>query len=135
MASQAQSSSSTPAAPSPADKENADKLKQEGNALMSGKKYDEAITSYSKAIAIDPKNPVYYSNRAAAHSSKNDHLAAVGDAEKAISVDPQFVKAYHRLGYAISHSLRIIFLITHHSDMLNTVLVIIEPPQTHLRGA
>jgi len=100
MASQAQSSSSTPAAPSPADKENADKLKQEGNALMSGKKYDEAITSYSKAIAIDPKNPVYYSNRAAAHSSKNDHLAAVGDAEKAISVDPQFVKAYHRLGHA-----------------------------------
>ena len=66
---------------------------------MSGKKYDEAIESYTKAVAIDPNNPVYYSNRAAAHSSKNDHLAAVGDAEKAISVDPQFVKAYHRLGY------------------------------------
>lgn len=66
---------------------------------MSVKKYDEAIASYSKAIAIDPKNPVYYSNRAAAYSSKNDHLAAVGDAEKAISVDPQFIKSYHRLGY------------------------------------
>ncbi|KAF8736030.1 hypothetical protein AX14_001032 [Amanita brunnescens Koide BX004] len=100
IGSQAQASSSAPAAPSPADKEKADKLKQEGNTLMSGKKYDEAIESYTKAVAIDPNNPVYYSNRAAAHSSKNDHLAAVGDAEKAISVDPQFVKAYHRLGHA-----------------------------------
>ncbi len=88
-----------PATPSPADKENADKLKQEGNTLMSGKKYDEAIEAYTKAIAIDPNNPVYYSNRAAAYSSKTDHLAAVGDAEKALSVDPKFVKAYHRLGY------------------------------------
>lgn len=66
---------------------------------MSSKKYDEAIESYDKAIALDPMNPVYYSNRAAAHSSKGDHLSAVGDAEQAISVDPQFVKAYHRLGY------------------------------------
>ena len=128
MTSQAQSSSSTPAAPSPADKENADKLKQEGNALMSVKKYNEAIASYSKAIAIDPKNPVYYSNRAAAHSSKYDHLAAVGDAEMAISVDPQFIKAYHRLGYFSYLSLGIIVLIMYHSDMLNSVLVIIELP-------
>ena len=99
MGSQAQASPSTPATLSPADKENADKLKQEGNTLMSNKKYDEAIEAYTKAIAIDPSNPVYYANRAAAYSSKADHLAAVGDAEKAISVDPKFVKAYHRLGY------------------------------------
>jgi len=66
---------------------------------MSAKQYDQAINSYSQAIALDSTNPVYYSNRAAAHSSKGDHLSAVGDAEKAITVDPSFVKAYHRLGY------------------------------------
>ena len=38
------------------------------------------------------------SHRAAAHSSKGDHLSATGDAEKAIEVDPSYVKAYHRLG-------------------------------------
>jgi len=100
MGSQPQASTSSPAEPSQADKENAEKLKQEGNGLMSAKKYDEAIDAYTKAIALHPNNPVYYSNRAAAHSNKSDHLAAVGDAEKAIAVDPKFVKAYHRLGHA-----------------------------------
>jgi len=87
-----------PAGPTAEDKANADKLKLKGNTLMSGKKYDEAIESYTEAIKLDVANPVYYSNRAAAHSSKGDHLSAVGDAEKAIEVDPSYVKAYHRLG-------------------------------------
>ncbi|KAL1749084.1 putative stress-induced protein STI1 [Schizophyllum fasciatum] len=82
------------------EKAKADKLKAEGNSLMSAKKYDEAIEAYTKAIGLDPSNPVYYSNRAAAYSSKQDHLSAVGDAEMAISVDPNFIKAYHRLGHA-----------------------------------
>ena len=93
--------SSTPpksARPSAEDKANADKLKQKGNTLMSSKKYDDAIQSYTEAIKFDATNPVYYSNRAAAHSSKGDHLLAVGDAGKAIEVDPSYVKAYHRLG-------------------------------------
>ncbi|KAF5392487.1 hypothetical protein D9757_002204 [Collybiopsis confluens] len=99
--SQAQSSSSSlPKRPSAEDKASADKLKQNGNALMSSKKYDEAIAAYSEAISLDSSNPVYYSNRAAAYSSKGDHLSAIGDAELAIAADPTFVKAYHRLGHA-----------------------------------
>jgi len=86
--------------PSANDKVEAEKFKQAGNAQMSSKNYDAAIESYNKAVSLDSTNPVYFSNRAAAHSSKGDHLAAVGDAEKAISVDPKFVKAYHRLGHA-----------------------------------
>ena len=65
---------------------------------MSQKKYDDAIQSYTEAINLDSTNPVYYSNRAAAYSSKGDHLLAIGDAKKAIEADPSYVKAYHRLG-------------------------------------
>ena len=65
---------------------------------MSAKKYDDAIAAYTDAIALDPTNAVYYSNRAAAHTSKGDHASAVADAERAIEVDASFAKAYHRLG-------------------------------------
>lgn len=90
--------STHPQGPSAEEKSKAEKFKQDGNAQMSGKNYDAAIECYGKAVALDANNPVYYSNRAAAYSSKGDHLAAIGDAEQAISVDPDFVKAYHRLG-------------------------------------
>lgn len=66
---------------------------------MSSKKYDSAIDSYSSAITLDPSSAVYFSNRAAAYSSKGDHTSAVEDAKRAIEVDPSFVKAYSRLGY------------------------------------
>lgn len=97
-ASSSASTSSQPKSISAEDKAQAEKFKQSGNTLMSSKQYDKAIEAYTQAIASDPTNPIYYSNRAAAYSSKGDHLSAVGDAEKAIAVDPKFTKAYHRLG-------------------------------------
>ncbi|KAG9102176.1 hypothetical protein FS749_013379 [Ceratobasidium sp. UAMH 11750] len=105
VGSQAAGSSSAPATaaptgPSASDKEKAEKHKQEGNNLMAAKEYQKAVDAYTEAIALDPNNPVYYSNRAAAWSSMGDHAVAVDDAEMAIAVDPKFVKAYSRLGHA-----------------------------------
>ncbi|KAJ3750994.1 putative stress-induced protein STI1 [Lentinula detonsa] len=98
--SRSQPSSSLPQGPSAEDKAKAVQFKRSGNSLMSVKKYDEAIEAYSQAISLDSGDPIYYSNRAAAYSSKGDHLLAVGDAELALAADPKFVKAYHRLGHA-----------------------------------
>lgn len=92
--------SSAPKSPSAVDKEAADKHKMEGNRLMTSQQYSGAIDAYTKAIECDPSNAVYYSNRAAAHSSAGDHTSATVDSEKAIEVDPSFSKAYHRLGHA-----------------------------------
>ena len=86
------------ATPSAEDKVAAEKLKQKGNASMSSKQYEKAIDVYTEAIKLDPTSPVYYSNRAAAHSSKGDHLSAAVDAEKAIELDPKFARGYSRLG-------------------------------------
>jgi small glutamine-rich tetratricopeptide repeat-containing protein alpha len=95
-------SSSTPksaAVPTAEDKKAAESLKSQGNSYMSAKKYDQAIEAYTKATKLDPTNPVYFSNRAAAYSSIDDHDSAIEDAKKAAELDPTFVKAYSRLGY------------------------------------
>ena len=92
------SSSATPPAASAEDKVAAEKEKAEGNKLMSSKDYASAVAAYTRAIALDDKNAVYYSNRAAAFSSMGDHGKAIEDANKAIDTDPAFSKAYHRLG-------------------------------------
>lgn len=81
-------------------KAQAEKHKQTGNQHMSAKSYDKAIESYSQAIGLDGNSPVFFSNRAAAYSSKGEQHLAIADAEQAISLDPTFGKAYHRLGYA-----------------------------------
>jgi small glutamine-rich tetratricopeptide repeat-containing protein alpha len=66
---------------------------------MTAKRHAEAIDSYTRAIARDPTSAVYHSNRAAAHISLGDHASAANDAERAIELDPKFVRAYSRLGY------------------------------------
>lgn len=115
------------------DKAVAEKHKQEGNAYMNGKQYDEAIDAYTKAIERDPSNPVYFSNRAAAHSSKTDHLSAVVDAEKAIELDPKFVRGYSRLGCRVaSFQVGISFLTFLRTDMPTSVLATIQAPLRHI---
>jgi small glutamine-rich tetratricopeptide repeat-containing protein alpha len=65
---------------------------------MSTKDFAGAIDAYTRAIALDDENAVYYSNRAAAYSSAGEHEKAIEDAETAIEIDEGFGKAYHRLG-------------------------------------
>ncbi|BEJ16350.1 hypothetical protein CspHIS471_0509550 [Cutaneotrichosporon sp. HIS471] len=85
--------------PTEEDKTKADALKTKGNGLMSQKEYNQAIQQYTEAIKLNP-NPVYYSNRAAAHGALNQHDKAVEDAARAIDLDPKFAKGYSRLGHA-----------------------------------
>jgi small glutamine-rich tetratricopeptide repeat-containing protein alpha len=91
---------SKPAEVDDATKAKADGLKVEGNRAMAARNFDEAIAKYTEAIDLDPSNVVYLSNRAAAYSSSQQHDKAVTDAEAAIKLNPDFSKAYSRLGLA-----------------------------------
>jgi small glutamine-rich tetratricopeptide repeat-containing protein alpha len=123
----------TPVPISAEDKAQAEKNKQAGNSLMNSKQYDKAIDAYTEAIKLDPSNPVYYSNRAAAHSSKGDHLSAVVDAEKAINVDSKFVRGYSRLGCsAASFRIGTSLLTVLHIDMPTTPSVTTRAQQLHI---
>jgi len=88
--------------PSAADKEEAERLKTEGNNLMRTEKYPDALLMYTKAIDLDGSNPVFYCNRAAAHSKMNNHHLAIEDCQRAVDMDPSYSKAYGRMGLANS---------------------------------
>lgn len=83
-------------------KAEAEKLKQDGNDLMKKESFNEAITSYTKAIEIDRRNAVYYCNRAAAYTGLGNHESALSDCRKAISIDKSYSKAYSRMGLTYS---------------------------------
>ena len=57
-------------------------MKDQGNKAFAAKDWDKAIDLFSKAIAIDPKNHVLYSNRSASYAGKKDWTAALKDAEQ-----------------------------------------------------
>lgn len=82
----------------PEDKAEAERLKNEGNQLMREEKFDKALECYTKAISKDKANAVYYCNRAAAHSKLNQHLEAIEDCKRALRIEPNYSKAYGRMG-------------------------------------
>lgn len=89
-------------APEPTEdqKKEAESLKSRGNAAMAAKDYSRAIDLYTQALGLHPRNAVFLSNRAAAYSAAKDHESARTDAEAAVAIDPNYTKAWSRLGLA-----------------------------------
>lgn len=92
---------SEPPSPTVEDLSKAEFLKTEGNEQMKVENYQGAVDFYSKAIELNPKNAVYFCNRAAALSKLGNYAGAVQDCEKAIAFDPSYSKAYGRMGLAL----------------------------------
>uniref|UniRef100_A0A8D3DP94 Small glutamine-rich tetratricopeptide repeat-containing protein alpha n=1 Tax=Scophthalmus maximus TaxID=52904 RepID=A0A8D3DP94_SCOMX len=93
---------STPNSVSEDQRAEAERLKTDGNDQMKVENFAAAVEFYSKAIAINPQNAVYYCNRAAAYSKLGNYAGAVQDCEQAISIDPNYSKAYGRMGLALA---------------------------------
>lgn len=89
---------STADQPTAEDRAKAEELKTEGNQLMKEEKYKEAIQCYTKAMELDAANAVFPCNRAAAYSKMGEHQKAIADCQKALILDPNYGKAYGRMG-------------------------------------
>ncbi|CAD8065890.1 unnamed protein product [Paramecium primaurelia] len=67
-------------------------LKEEGNKAFLNSEYDKALTLYTKAIQIE-ENPIYFNNRSQAYFYSDDLELALQDCNKALLLNPNYVKA------------------------------------------
>lgn len=82
------------------DPAKAEEEREKGNALFKEGKFPDAIKCYTESIRRKPDDPRVWSNRAACYTKLTALPEALKDAEKAIEIDPTFVKAYTRKGHA-----------------------------------
>ncbi|KAF8913198.1 hypothetical protein CPB84DRAFT_526695 [Gymnopilus junonius] len=80
--------------------QNAERLKPQGNEFHQKGQYKAAYRKYTEAIKEDPKNAIYYANRAASSLIMKEFMDAAHDARKATEVVPTYAKAWGRLGTA-----------------------------------
>ena len=75
-------------------------LKAEANTLYGQRQYQRAAELYTEALEHAPDNAILYANRSACWVRLESAGSAMADATKAIELDPEYVKAYYRLGSA-----------------------------------
>jgi len=74
-----------------------DRMKEEGNAHYKAGRWQDAFNTYSAALEVDPTNKgtnsKIYQNRALCRIKLKQYEEAIADCEKAISLDPSYIKA------------------------------------------
>eukprot|EP00003_Mantamonas_plastica_P012202 TRINITY_DN22151_c0_g1_i1.p1 TRINITY_DN22151_c0_g1~~TRINITY_DN22151_c0_g1_i1.p1 ORF type:complete len:483 (-),score=180.75 TRINITY_DN22151_c0_g1_i1:217-1665(-) len=70
-------------------------LKQEGNTLFAGKKYEQAADKYTSLINRQ-LNAIVLSNRAQCYMHLGEHDVAIEDLEQGLTVNPAFTKSLIR---------------------------------------
>jgi DnaJ homolog subfamily C member 7 len=74
-----------------------DRMKEEGNAEYKAGRWEAALNKYTQALEVDPTNrgtnSKLYQNRALCRLKMKQYDEAIADCEKAISLDPQYIKA------------------------------------------
>lgn len=88
--------------PAPVVNKSVQSLKVQGDEAYEAKDFSLAIDCYSEALDI-VEDPVVLSNRSAAHAQKRNFVKACEDANRALSVAPQWARPFHRLGHALFH--------------------------------
>jgi len=77
------------------------KYKEKGNAAFKEGNHGKAIEYYTYATELDPKNPVFFTNRSTAYFKMKKFEKSLRDANKAIKCDPKWAKGYYRKGVVL----------------------------------
>lgn len=74
-----------------------DRMKEEGNSEYKAGRWEAALKKYTDALEVDPSNrgtnSKLYQNRALCRLKMKQYDEAIADCEKAIALDPQYIKA------------------------------------------
>lgn len=74
-----------------------DRMKEDGNTAFKAGLHQEAIQKYTAALEIDPSNKSMNAkllqNRAQCHIKLKEYTEAIADSERAIKLDPGYIKA------------------------------------------
>ncbi|XP_050299193.1 E3 ubiquitin-protein ligase CHIP [Anthonomus grandis grandis] len=76
-------------------------LKEQGNRLYNLRKYDDAISCYSKAIIKNPDVAHYFTNRALCYLKLLKWDNACIDCRRALDMEPNIIKGHFFLGQAL----------------------------------
>ncbi|OWT36190.1 protein phosphatase 5 [Cryptococcus neoformans Bt1] len=73
-------------------------LKALANKAFKVKNFSRSIDFYTQAIALNPKEPTFWNNRAMSKAKMEEHGGAISDATKAVELNPSYAKAFYRRG-------------------------------------
>lgn len=79
----------------------ADEAKLEGNRLLASGNARGAVDAFTRAIALDGTNHIFFSNRSAAYMSLNDPTNALKDANQCVQLNSSWAKGHSRKGAAL----------------------------------
>jgi Tfp pilus assembly protein PilF len=67
-------------------------------------KYDRAIADFTKAIELNPQDPMAYDHRGDAYYRVHDYTRAIADFTKVIEINPGYANVYFNLGISYKAS-------------------------------
>jgi lipoprotein NlpI len=73
-------------------------LKQQAELALVGNRTNEAFTLITRAIAVEPKNPLGYFVRARFHEDNHEPAKAIADYDQVIKLDPRLPDAWQNRG-------------------------------------
>jgi len=78
-------------------------LKDSATEAFKAQDYEKAVEDLTAAIALDPSNQVFYSNRSVAYTAMQMYEKALEDADECIRLQPTWAKGYSRRAAAKFH--------------------------------
>ena len=80
----------------------AEQYKDKGNDFFRKGDFAQAIENYTYATEIDPRNPIYFTNRSMCYYKMGEWAKSLRDAEKSVALDSKWPKGYYRAGMALA---------------------------------